>query len=48
MGTRSDWCAPLKKEEEINLTEYENFQYCYQNIDRFLNDVYMNKRIHYH
>lgn len=34
------------KEEEVNLTEYEDFQDCYQNIDRFLNDVYMNKRIH--
>ena len=34
------------KEEEVNLTEYEDFHDCYQNIDRFLNDVYMNKRIH--
>jgi len=34
------------KEEEVNLTEYEDFRDCYQNIDRFLNDVYMNKRIH--
>ena len=34
------------KEEEVYLSEYEDFQDCYQNIDRFLNDVYMNKRIH--
>jgi transposase InsO family protein len=34
------------KEEEVNLTEYEDFQDCYQNMDRFLNDVYMYKRIH--
>lgn len=34
------------KEEEVNLTEYEDFQDCYQNMDQFLNDVYMNKRIH--
>ena len=34
------------KEEEVNLSEYEDFRNCYQNIDRFLNDVYMHKRIH--
>jgi len=34
------------KEEEVNLTEYEDFHDCYQNIDRFLNDVYMYKRVH--
>ena len=34
------------KEEEVNLTEYEDFWDCYRNIDRFLNDVYMKKRIH--
>lgn len=34
------------KEEEVYLTEYEDFHDSYQNIDRFLNDVYMNKRIH--
>ena len=27
------------KEEEVNLTEYEDFQDYYLNIDRFLNDV---------
>ena len=27
------------KEEEVNLTEYKDFQDCYQNIGRFLNDV---------
>ena len=34
------------KEEEVYLSEYEDFRDCYKNIDRFLNDVYMNKRIH--
>ena len=34
------------KEEEVYLSEYEDFQDCYQNIDRFLSDVYMHKRIH--
>ena len=34
------------KEEEVYLSEYEDFRDCYQNIDRFLNDVYMHKRIH--
>ena len=34
------------KEEEVYLSEYEDFQDCYQNIDRFLNDIYMHKRIH--
>jgi len=34
------------KEEEVNLTEYKDFQDCYQYMDQFLNDVYMNKRIH--
>ena len=34
------------KEEEVNLSEYQDFQECFQNMDRFLNDVYMNKRIH--
>ena len=34
------------KEEEVDLSEYDDFQDCYRNIDRFLNDVYMFKRIH--
>jgi putative transposase len=34
------------KEEEVDLSEYQDFQECYQNMDRFLNDVYMYKRIH--
>jgi transposase InsO family protein len=34
------------KEEEVDLSEYQDFQECYRNIDRFLNDVYMYKRIH--
>jgi transposase InsO family protein len=34
------------KEEEVDLSEYQDFQECYQNMDRFLNDVYMHKRIH--
>jgi putative transposase len=34
------------KEEEVYLSEYEDFQDCYRNIERFLSDVYMYKRIH--
>ena len=34
------------KEEEVDLSDYQNFQECCQNMDRFLNDVYMFKRIH--
>lgn len=34
------------KEEEVYLSEYEDFRDSYQNIGRFLNDVYMHKRIH--
>jgi len=34
------------KEEEVNLSDYQDFQECVQNMDRFLNDVYMHKRIH--
>jgi transposase InsO family protein len=34
------------KEEEVDLSDYQDFQECWQNIDRFLNDVYMYKRIH--
>jgi len=34
------------KEEEVYISEYDDFQDCYQNIDRYLNDVYMYERIH--
>ena len=34
------------KEEEVYLSEYEDFHDCYQNMDRFLNDVYIHQRIH--
>lgn len=34
------------KEEEVDLSDYQNFSEAYQNIERFLNDVYMYKRIH--
>lgn len=34
------------KEEEVYLSEYEDFRDCHENIDRFLNDVYRHKRIH--
>jgi putative transposase len=34
------------KEEEVDLSDDQDFQECCQNIDRFLNDVYMFKRIH--
>jgi transposase InsO family protein len=34
------------KEEEVDLSEYRNFTEAYQQIERFLEDVYMKKRIH--
>jgi transposase InsO family protein len=34
------------KEEEVDLSEYENYHDAYHQIERFLEDVYMFKRIH--
>jgi putative transposase len=34
------------KEEEVDLSEYRNFEEAYQEIGRFLEDVYTKKRIH--
>ncbi len=34
------------KEEEVDLSEYRNFTEAYSQIKRFLEDVYMKKRIH--
>jgi len=34
------------KEEEVDLSEYRDYQDAYRQIDRFLDDVYMHKRIH--
>jgi putative transposase len=34
------------KEEEVDLSEYRNFAEAYEQIERFLEDVYMKKRIH--
>jgi putative transposase len=34
------------KEEEIDLSEYEDYQGAYSQIGRFLDEVYMHKRIH--
>jgi putative transposase len=34
------------KEEEVDLSEYRNFEEAYTQIKRFLEDVYMKKRIH--
>lgn len=34
------------KEEEVDLSEYRNFTEVYQQIEQFLEDVYMRKRIH--
>lgn len=34
------------KEEEIDLSEYEDFHHAYRSIGRFLEDVYTQKRIH--
>jgi transposase InsO family protein len=34
------------KEEEVDLSEYRNFAEAYRQIEQFLEDVYMEKRIH--
>jgi transposase InsO family protein len=34
------------KEEEVDLSEYRNFAEAYEQIEQFLEDVYMKKRIH--
>lgn len=34
------------KEEEVDLSEYEDYHHAYQQIGRFLDDVYMHKRVH--
>ncbi len=34
------------KEEEVNLSDYRDFQDAYQQIGRFLDEVYIRKRIH--
>ncbi len=34
------------KEEEVDLSDYRNFQDAYQQIERFISAVYMTKRIH--
>jgi putative transposase len=34
------------KEEEVDLSEYRNFNEVYKRIEEFLEEVYMNKRIH--
>jgi putative transposase len=34
------------KEEEVELSEYRSFEEAYQEIGKFLDDVYTKKRIH--
>jgi transposase InsO family protein len=34
------------KEEEVDLSDYEDYDQAYQQIGRFLEDVYMRKRVH--
>lgn len=34
------------EEEEVDLSEYRNFTEAYQQIEQFLEDMYMKKRIH--
>lgn len=34
------------KEEEVDLSEYEDYHHAYQQIGQFLDDVYMHKRVH--
>ena len=34
------------KEEEVDLSDYEDYHHAYQQIGQFLDDVYMHKRVH--
>ena len=34
------------KEEEVDLSDYQNYTEAYQQIQQFLEDVYIHKRIH--
>jgi len=34
------------KEEEVDLSDYEDYHHAYQQIGQFLDDVYMRKRVH--
>ncbi len=34
------------KEEEVDLSDYQDYHDAYQQIGRFMEDVYMTKRIH--
>jgi putative transposase len=34
------------KEEEVDLSEYRSFTEAYEQIEQFLEDVYMRRRIH--
>ena len=34
------------KEEEVDLSDYEDYDQAYQQIGRFLEDVYMRKHVH--
>jgi putative transposase len=34
------------KEEEVDLSEYEDYHHAYRQIGQFLEDVYMRKRVH--
>lgn len=34
------------KEEEVDLSEYQNFTEAYEQIEQFLENVYMKKRVH--
>lgn len=34
------------KEEEVNLSEYRDYHDAYAHLGRFLDEVYMHKRIH--
>jgi putative transposase len=34
------------KEEEVDLSDYEDYHHAYQQIGQFLEEVYMRKRVH--
>jgi putative transposase len=46
MRSRSVSFGETIEEEEVELSEYRNFEEAYQEIRRFLDEVYTKKRIH--
>jgi transposase InsO family protein len=42
----AEWLMRIIKEEEVDISDYEDYHHAYQQIGQFLEDVYMHKRVH--